>query len=150
MSMIRRRPATESLVTMRDFFDRFFEDAMVRPSVFSSELFEAQDIPMDIAEEANDILVKASVPGVKPEALHIEVNEDRLRIWTEAKEEKETKETNYHLRERSYGRLERFVTLPYHVNADKAKAEFKDGVVTLTLPKMAEVGRKEIKVTTKA
>ncbi len=149
MALIRKRPTTETL-TMRDFFNRFFDDTMVRPSVFSPELFEAQDIPMDIAEEGNDILVKASVPGVKPEALHIEVNEDRLRIWTEAKEEKETKETNYHLRERSYGRLERFVTLPYHVNADKAKAEFKDGVLNLTLPKMAEVGRKEIKVTAKA
>ena len=148
MALIRRRP--NELVNMRDFFDRFFDDTSLRPSVFGTEIFEGRDIPVDIIEVGNNLLVTASVPGVKPEALHVEVNEDTLRIWTEASEEKESKENTYHLRERSYGMLERFVTLPYHVNADKAKAEFKDGVIHLSLPKVAETGRKEIKVTAKA
>ena len=73
-----------------------------------------------------------------------------MRIWAEANEEKESKEGNYHLRERAYGRLERVLSLPYQVNAENAKAEFKDGVVHLTLPKIAETKRKEIKLNVSA
>ena len=72
--------------------------------------------------------------------------DDRLHIWGEAKEDKERKDEAYYLREHRYGRVERMVTLPYSVNSDKAKAEFKDGVLSLTLPKSAETPRREIKI----
>lgn len=149
MALLRRRPGTEAL-SMRDFFDRFFDDALSRSSLFNNELLEVPDVPVDILEEGDKLVVKASIPGIKPEDLHIEVDDDRLRIWAEAKEEKENKEANYHLRERLYGRLERYVKLPYPVNSDTAKAEFNHGVLSLSLPKLGESKRKEIKISAKA
>jgi HSP20 family protein len=143
MTLLRRSP-TREMVTLRDSLDRFFDERFFTP-MFGAEGMN-ETIPLDIIEEGNDLKVKASVPGVKPQDLHVEVVDDRLHIWGETKEDKERKEENYHLREHSYGRLERMVTLPYPVNSDKAKAEFKDGMLNLTLPKSAETPRKEIKI----
>lgn len=149
MALVRRRPVTD-LVTMRDMFDRFFDDGLARPSLFDGNVYGMRDMPIDVLEEGDNIVVTASVPGVKPDALHVEVEDDTLRIWAESKEETERKDEDYFIRERRFGRVERFVSLPYHVNSDKAKAEFEDGVLNLTLPKAAEALRKEIKVNAKA
>lgn len=142
MTLTRRSP-TRDIVNIRDTLDRFFDERFFTPWTFEEGF---KDIPVDVVEAGNDIKVKASVPGVKPTDLHVEVTEDRLHIWGETKEEKEQKEENYYIRERRYGRLERIVTLPYAVDSDKAKAEFKDGVLNLTLPKTTAVLRKEIKI----
>jgi HSP20 family protein len=142
MTLLRRSP-TRDMVTLRDSLDRFFDERFFAP-MFGMETDET--IPLDILEEGNDLKVKASVPGIQPQNLHVEVMDDRLHIWGEAKEEKERKDEAYYLREHRYGRVERMVTLPYTVNSDKAKAEFKDGVLSLTLPKSAETPRKEIKI----
>ena len=149
MALVRRRPLGD-LITMRDMFDRFFDDSFTSPGLFESNMYGIQDMPVDIIEEENNIIVKASVPGVKPEELHVEVEDTTLRIWGESKEEKERNEENYFVRERRFGKVERYVTLPYAVNSDKAKAEFENGVLNLTFPKVAEAKRKEIKVKAKA
>jgi HSP20 family protein len=143
MTLLRRSP-TREMVTLRDSLDRFFDERFFTP-MFGMETMN-ETIPLDIIEEGNDLKVRASVPGVQPQNLHVEVVEDRLHIWGEAKEEKERKDEAYYLREHRYGRVERTVTLPYTVNSDKAKAEFKDGVLNLTLPKTTETPRKEIKI----
>lgn len=147
MTLLRRSP-TREMVNLRDTLDRFFDERFFTP--MGSSLWEMDSangaIPLDIVEEGNDIRVKASMPGVKPQDLHVEVMDDRLHIWGESREDKERKEEDYHLREHHYGRVERMVTLPYSVNSDKAKAEFKDGMLSLTLPKSAETPRKEIKI----
>jgi HSP20 family protein len=144
MTLLRRSP-TREMVNLRDTLDRFFDERFFIPG-FSDETFDMKDIPLDILTEGNDIKVKASLPGIKPQDVHVEVMEDKLHIWGEAKEDKEHKENDYYLREHRYGRVERMVTLPYTVNSDKAKAEFKEGVLTLTLPKSSDTPRKEIKI----
>ena len=144
MTLLRRSP-TREMVTLRDSLDRFFDERFFTPMIGIEGMNET--IPLDIIEEGNDLKVKASVPGVQPQNLHVEVVDDRLHIWGEAKEDKDSKEENYRLREHRYGRIERMVTLPYPVNSDKAKAEFKDGMLNLTLPKSADTPRKEIKIT---
>jgi HSP20 family protein len=143
MTLLRRSP-TREMVTLRDSLDRFFDERFFTP-MFGMETVN-ETIPLDIIEEGNDLKVKASVPGVQPQNLHVEVVDDRLHIWGEAKEEKEHQDEAYYLREHRYGRVERTVTLPYSVNSDKAKAEFKDGVLSLTLPKSTETPRKEIRI----
>jgi len=90
--------------------------------------------------------VHASIPGVKPEDIDISVTGDVLTIKGETVEEKEEKEGNYHLRERRYGAFQRAVSLPTLVRADKASAEFENGVLKLTLPKVEEVKPKSIKI----
>jgi HSP20 family protein len=144
MTLLRRSP-TREMVTLRDSLDRFFDERFFAP-MFRDIESVTDTIPLDIIEEGNDLKVKASVPGVQPQNLHVEVIDDRLHIWGEAKEDKERKDEAYYLREHRYGRVERMVTLPYSVNSDKAKAEFKDGVLNLTLPKSTETPRKEIKI----
>lgn len=141
MSLMRRNPARD-MMHLRDTLDRFFDER------FFISPWEMEDtgIRMDVLEEGHDIHVKASLPGVKPEDLHVEVEDDRLHIWGESKEEKERKEEDYYLREHRYGRLDRMIRLPAVVDAAKAKAEYKEGVLKLTFPKAAETRRKEIKI----
>jgi HSP20 family protein len=144
MTLLRRSP-TREMVTLRDSLDRFFDERFFTP-MFREIDDTNETIPLDIVEEGNDLKVKAAVPGIQPQNLHVEVIDDKLHIWGEAKEDKERNDEAYYLREHRYGRVERTVTLPYTVNSDKAKAEFKDGMLSLTLPKSADTPRKEIKI----
>jgi len=104
---------------------------------------------VDIYETKDDVVVKASLPGVKPEDIEVSVVGDTLTIKGEVKEEKDIKEENYIRKERRYGSFCRSFTLPVSVDADKATAEFENGVLTLTLPKAEEVKPKTIAIKAK-
>jgi HSP20 family protein len=93
--------------------------------------------------------VKATLPGVKADDIKISVTGDVLTIRGEVKHEEEVKNAAYHLRERSYGSFSRSIPLPTSVVADRAHAEFEDGVLTLRLPKAEEVRPKTIAVKAK-
>jgi len=86
------------------------------------------------------------LPGFKPEEVDISITGDTLTLKGEHREEKETKNENYLLQERSYGSFSRSITIPVEVKSEKAEASFEDGVLTLTLPKAEEVKPKQIKV----
>lgn len=144
MSLMRWDPFRE-MISLRDAIDRLFEESFVRPRGWlTSE--PSMGIPLDIYEEGDNLVVKATVPGVKPEDLNVQIQNNTLTISGEIKEEQERKESNYHLRERRYGRFERSVTLPYSVQADRADATFDNGVLKLTLPKVEEARTRKIQV----
>jgi HSP20 family protein len=103
-------------------------------------------LPLDISENENEFIVKASLPGVRPEDVQITVHGDMLTIRAEIKDEKEKKDEHYYLRERRYGHFQRTVTLATPIAADKAQAHFENGVLTLTLPKAEGAKPKQIKV----
>src|SRR5512140_1699363 len=103
-------------------------------------------LPLDIAETEDEFIVKASLPGVRPEDVHITAHGDTLTIRGEMKAEEEKKGEHYHLRERRYGQFQRTVTLSTPISADKAQAQFENGVLTLRLPKAEEAKPKQIKV----
>jgi HSP20 family protein len=103
-------------------------------------------LPVDVAENDNELIVRASLPGLDPEDINISVEGDMLTIRGELNEEKEEQRGQYHLRERQYGSFSRTISLPTRVSVDQANAEFKNGVLTLTLPKAEEVKPKLIKV----
>ena len=149
MALIRRRP-TRDIIRMNDLMESFFNEPMrsVWPTGTLGTAF-TEDIPLDILEQDNALIVKASVPGIKPEDLHVEVEAERLRIWGESREDKERKDEDYYLREHRYGRVERVTTLPYTVDSDKAKADVEGGMLTLRLPKAPGAKHKEIKVQAK-
>jgi HSP20 family protein len=128
---------------MRDTMDRFFGDAFLRTT--EGYGFEA-GLRVDMMQTEDDIIVKASLPGVKPEDIHISVTGDVLTLKGDVREEKATDEAAYHLRERRYGAFARSLSLPVDVVADQAKAEFENGVLTLTLPKAEEHKPKTITV----
>jgi HSP20 family protein len=144
-SLIRWEPLGE-LLSLRDVADRLLEDAFVRPSF--SEGFGTLPA-LDLYEDANDVVVKASVPGVKPEDIKVTVEGNVLRIEGESKAEEHVEKRNYVFRERRSGRFVRSVSLPAGVDADKAKAEFEHGVLTLTIPKKEEARTKTIQVRAK-
>lgn len=132
--MLARFDPWREMDHMRREIEHLFDESLFRREFPSLEK-EAAAMPLDIYEEGNNIVVKASIPGLKPEDIKVEVRGDVLRIFGEAKKEEEKKERNYHLREHRYTRFERSVTLPSDVLADKAEAVFENGVLTLTLPK---------------
>ena len=101
---------------------------------------------LDVTETKNDILVKAEIPGMDPKDIDISLNNDILTIKGEKKQEKEEKEENYHLIERSYGKFVRSVKLPGEVKSDKINASYKNGVLNITLPKSEEAKKKEVKI----
>jgi len=89
----------------------------------------------ELSETDDEVRVKAELPGMDKKDIHVSVDEGLLTIRGEHKEEKETKKRNYHVSEMSYGGYSRSIPLPAEVDATKAKAKFKHGVLTLHIPK---------------
>jgi HSP20 family protein len=107
---------------------------------------ERWSIPVDVKQKGEDIEVKASLPGVKPEEIDVSVEDGVLTIKAETTTETETEETGYLLRERSYGSFYRALRLPDTVDAGKIKSSYENGVLHITMPKAEEKKRKQIKV----
>jgi len=101
---------------------------------------------IDVSETKNDLVIKAELPGLDPKDIDISMSNGYLTIRGEKKNEKEEKDENYHLIERSYGSFTRSVRLPREVQSDKITASFKNGVLRVTLPKSEESKKKEIKI----
>lgn len=104
---------------------------------------------VDIAEEKDRILVRADLPGMKQEEIAVEVSDSVLTIKGERKRESETKDAKTYRVERSYGSFLRSFTLPAGVDAGKISATYKNGVLEIALPKLAEAKAKQIKVEVK-
>ena len=143
-SLIRWEPYRE-LMSLRELMDRVFEEPFTR-AVTRGMLGGPA---MDLYQTDDEVVVKASLPGVKPDEINISITGDVLTIRGEVKEEKTVKESTYHIQERRYGSFSRSIPLPTVVVADKGKAEFEDGVLTLTLPKAEELKPKTITVRAK-
>ena len=101
---------------------------------------------LDVSETKNDLVVKAELPGLEPKDIDISLSEGVLTIKGEKKQEKEEKEENYHLIERSYGTFTRSVQLPKEVKHDKISASYKNGILKVVLPKSEEAKKKEGKI----
>jgi HSP20 family protein len=101
---------------------------------------------VDLYEEKDDIVVKAELPGMEKDNIEVNLSDDRLTIRGEKKKEEEIKKENYYRSERSYGSFIRTLELPTEVQADKVKANFKNGVLEIRLPRTEESRKKETKV----
>lgn len=102
--------------------------------------------PVDILETENDLLLKADLPGVDLKDIDIHIENGTLTLKGERKYEKEEKDKGFHRLERSYGSFVRYFTLPDTVDTEHVKAEFQNGVLTVTLPKKEIAKPKSIKV----
>ncbi|HXF48214.1 MAG TPA: Hsp20/alpha crystallin family protein [Verrucomicrobiae bacterium] len=123
--------------------DRLFSDFINRG------IFRLSDewAPMvDVAETKDEVIVRAEVPGMTKEDISVTLQDNVLTLRGEKKQEKVENGTTYHRMERSYGNFVRSFTLPTVVREDKTKATYKDGVLTITLPKAEEVKPKEISI----
>jgi len=151
-NLVRWEPF-EDMLTLRDAMSRFFDEGMLRQGPFGTWPFrsrEGGDLPaIDMYEEEGDVMVKASLPGLKPEEVDITISGTILHIRGETKDETEEKRGSYYYKERSYGAFERSLDLPVEVKADEAQATFENGVLTLKLPKAEQAKAKQIKIQAK-
>ena len=126
---------------MNRMFDDFFSDMglMPRHSRDAGTTALAAFSPrIDVSETDKAIKISAELPGMDEDNVSVELDDDSLTIRGERKEEKEDKGENWFHREQSYGSFTRVVSLPARVDGDKAKAKFKKGVLTVTVPKHPE------------
>ncbi len=102
--------------------------------------------PVDIYETENDVVVKAELPGVDPKDVDLRIENNVLTIRAERKVDQNIKEEMYHRMECCYGTFTRTFSIPTIVDEDKIKAEFKNGILTVTLPKKEAARPKQIKI----
>lgn len=147
-SLIRWEPFREAM-SLRNAIDRLFEESFVSPRFGWLAPLGVADVAIDMYETKDHVVVKAALPGIKPEQTEVTITGNTLTIRGEAKEEKEIKEENYICRERRMGAFSRSIALPDGLKADKAEASFDNGVLTLTIPKVEEKKTKTIKIKAK-
>lgn len=120
--------------------DQFLSDALMN---WRDERNGGSGVPkVNIAETDEEFRVEVAAPGMKREDFHVELDNDILRIWTEAENSKEEKNENYTRREFSYESFTRSFHLPNSVEADKIKAKYEDGLLRLMIPKKEEAKKK--------
>jgi HSP20 family protein len=147
MSLVRWQPMKE-IENLRRQMDRLFDEWMIPerdfPLLTHGDRTWAPAIEMQ--ETETDVILKAEIPGMEAKELTVEVSEDSVLISGERQQEKRTEEKGFFRSEFHYGRFERSMHLPVSVKNTEVKSEFKDGVLTLTLPKSEEARRKVVKV----
>jgi HSP20 family protein len=141
--MLTRWDPFQEMLNLRRTVDRLFDNVTPdhewgQPAMWG--------LAVDMVENKDDFVVKASVPGINPDDLDISYSDDTLTIKGEIKQDKEVKEDQYHLRERRYGAFTRTITLPNKIKGDAIEASYQNGVVTLRLPKAEEVKPKRIAI----
>lgn len=144
MSITRWDPFRD-VVSLRDAMSHLLEDSVVRsrtPAGWSGW----RSMPLDLTENEDTYTVRAELPGVKPEQVDVSIDDNILRVSAETRHEDERSDEQWLIRERQFGRTERAVTLPRRINRDDVTAEFKDGVLVITLPKTEDSKPHSIKV----
>ncbi len=137
--MIRRTPYWRNQYNLEQAMNRFFEiDSEQLPSGF----------PLDVLENDQEYVVKASVAGFDPEKIEITYDDNTLSIKGEVEEEnRESEEAKYHIRERSFGSFYRSISMPGVIDSEQISAETENGILVVHLPKKPETQPKKIAVT---
>jgi len=141
MSLIRWNPY-RNLVSLPRELNRFFND-------FGFDVWNTDPVwspAVDITETKDGYEVKAEIPGMKKDDIKINYEDDMLTLSGERNYENEKRDKNYHRIERCYGKFQRSFYIPNHVKADAIKANYKDGVLTVNIPKSEEAKPKEIAI----
>ena len=129
--------------TMVNEFDRFMEQSLTWPRWEGNGKV---GLAVDVVENEDGYVVKASVPGINPDDVEITFEENVLTIKGEIADENTEEGENYHIRERRFGSFGRSVRFPVEVNADEVEAAYENGVLTLNVPKAEEVKPKRIEI----
>ncbi len=147
MSRLVRWDPFRDLVSMRQQMDRLMDDWLAQSGEGGeSAAGSFRRLALDVSENENAYMVRASVPGLQPEDLDINLQDNTLTIQGETRSESEREGEQWHLRERRFGRFQRSITLPNNVDVDKVDARYENGVLTLTLPKTEEAKPRKISV----
>jgi HSP20 family protein len=147
MTMLRRWDPFEELVSTRSLMNRMISNFLSAAGDWDGgESSLPMQLPLDVSETDDAYMVRASLPGIKPEELDISVQNNTLTIRGETKHEGEREGERWHVRERHFGQFQRTITLPNNVDANQVGAIYEDGVLKLTLPKSEEAKPRKISV----
>jgi len=138
-------PTLGRLSDLREEIDRLFE-APFGEFARSSQLLSFWTPAMDVHEDKDNVYVKIELPGMKKEDIEVSLHEGNLSISGERKSESQHKGAESYRSERFFGRFQRTVALPSPVAAEKVKAQYKDGILSILLPKTEEAKPKQIDV----
>jgi HSP20 family protein len=147
MAITRWEPFRD-LLSSQDRFNRLFNQTFGRAFEGSDDEMSTRTWapPVDIYETEGSLVVKAEIPGVDPKDVELRVEENTLYLKGDRKFEEEVKKRNYHRVERAYGTFTRSFALPGSVDPDKVTADYKDGVLTVTIPKREEAKPKNVRI----
>jgi HSP20 family protein len=147
MAAERWDPLREA-VSLRDAVNALIQDSILRPGaeLIRPGVERMAGVPVDVLETENEFIIKASLPGMKPEQVEITAHGDTVTLRGEVKSEEEKPGETWHIRERRYGAFHRSITLSAPINADGAHATFDNGVLTLTVPKAEAARPRHIKI----
>jgi len=140
-------PAFALLRDMNEMIDNFFRDFGMTPLRETSRAFSPS---VDVRDTGGELTVTAELPGLGKEDVEVSLTKNSLTLKGEKKAEKEEKGKGLHIRERSFGSFVRTITLPVEINVDKTKAAFKDGVLTIRLPKTERALKETRKISVKS
>jgi len=143
MTLVRWDPFRD-LIALEDGMNCLFSGVQAHGSVDTSAGEWSPTV--DIYEEGHNLLLQAELPGVNKDDVEVQVEGNVLTLRGERRQEKDNKENQYHRVERTYGTFKRSFTLPAGIDRDKIRAEYRDGVLRLTLPRAEEAKPKNIKV----
>ena len=134
------------LSSLRSAVDQIFGDYMDRTGTARSHtgVFPS----LNITESGDNLYVQAELPGVDPKEIDISAMADSITLRGERKVTPVSEEVNYHQREREFGTFKRIINLPTKINTDKISASYKNGILTVVLPKAEEVKPKQIQIKT--
>jgi len=138
-------PTVGRLSSLREEIDRLFQAPLAELS-HASQLLSGWTPALDVYEDKDNLIVKAELPGMKREDIDVSLHDGSLSISGERKYQEKHAEAEVYRSERFFGRFQRTVTLPAPVAGDKVKAQYKDGILTITLPKTEEAKPKHIDV----
>ena len=147
MSNLTRWEPVREMMTLREAMDRLFDDAFTRPVNLRDGGWSSPAI--DMYQTDDEVVIKAALPGFKADEVQINVTGDVLTLRGEMKHAEEQKDKAWHIREQRWSSFERSIALPTDVKADKAVADYENGILTVTLPKAEEVKPKTITVKAK-
>ena len=146
MANLTRFDPFGDLLSLRDTMDRLFDDRLYRPVTWRSADGDSISPAMDVRQNADEIVVEASLPGLAPEVVDITITGQLLTIRGEVKASEHGEDEQYLYRERRFGSFQRQLQLPVRVEGDRADATFEHGVLTLRIPKADEVKPRQIQV----
>lgn len=148
MTLIRRSSPFGDLLTLRHAMDRAFDDSFFRPRAWqAADGPSGGALPIDAYAGKDALVVKAALPGIKPDDVEITIEGDTLTISGTFNDERKEEEGGYLFQELRRGTWSRTVTLPSDLDTEAATAEFEHGVLTLTLPRSEKARPRQIKVT---
>jgi len=136
----------DRLATLRDEMNRLFESSLGTFGMRDFGMFSGWSPALDVYDDKDNVVVKLELPGMKKEEIDISLHDGMLTISGERKQETKSGEGETFRSERYFGRFHRTITLPTTVAADNVKAAYKDGILTVTLPKTEEAKPKQIEV----